>query len=279
MQRARHRRQNHAKKAGYTTLTKTLFFDIDGTLWGWDSKIPQSTRETIGSLKKNGHQVFLCSGRTRAYIQNPELLSLGFDGIVSGCGTMIEYHGETLFYKQIEPEQAVKTVELVRSYGFRPVLEGREYLYMDSAEFAGNLFGDKLKKDMGDRLQEIADWWGKWEISKLSCDTIGADLENGYANLRGDYDLLIHDEAVVEVVPKGYHKGFGLLKTCELLGVSPADSYAFGDSANDLDMFKAAATAVAMGNGSEKAKQAADYVTDAYNEDGIKNACLHFGLI
>lgn len=34
-----------------------------------------------------------------------------------------------------------------------------------------------------------------------------------------------------------------------------------------------------MGNAMEELKEAADYVTDAVDSDGIRNACVHFGLI
>ena len=67
-----------------------IFFDIDGTLWDRDNNIPQSTKEAIHQLQENGHQTFLCRGRTRVFINSEELLGMGFDGIVCGCGTFIE---------------------------------------------------------------------------------------------------------------------------------------------------------------------------------------------
>lgn len=80
---------------------KAVFFDIDGTLWDEHFVIPESTKEAIRKLRENGHLAFLCSGRTRAFIQDERLLALGFDGIVAGCGTWIEMDGKTLFYKKI----------------------------------------------------------------------------------------------------------------------------------------------------------------------------------
>ena len=52
-----------------------------------------------------------------------------------------------------------------------------------------------------------------------------------------------------------------------------------GDSENDLDMLAAAAVGIAMGNGTERAKATADYVTTAFDDDGIYNGLKHFGLI
>ena len=44
-------------------------------------------------------------------------------------------------------------------------------------------------------------------------------------------------------------------------------------------MFRTAGISIAMGNGSEEAKAAADYVTSDLFEDGIYRALQHFGLI
>lgn len=266
-------------QGGTALMPKALFFDIDGTLWDFKNYIPESTREAIHRLKANGHLVFLCSGRCRAYIQNPALLQLGFDGIVSGCGTMAEYQGERLFYKTIPADLAVHTVETVRKYGFRPILEGAYHLYLDRFEFGQDAYGEKVIREMGDRLLPINELWGKWEISKLSCATNDADREGCFASLQKDYDYIIHNKNVVEMVPKGFHKGTGIQKVCEILNIGLADTFAFGDSVNDLGMFAAAGVSVAMGNGSDEAKKAASYVTSPLLEDGIYNACVHFELI
>ncbi len=260
-------------------MRKAAFFDIDGTIWNIKNEIPESTVEAIRGLRKNGHLAFLCSGRCRSYIKNPKLFAIGFDGVVSGCGTMIEYGGETVFYKKLDNELVAHTINTVRSYGFRPILEGREYLYMDREEFENDYFGTKLSAEVGDHLLPIAGEWGRWEISKLSCATDNADREGCFAALAESYDYMIHNPYVVEMVPKGFDKGTGMVKVCELLGVDISDTFAFGDSANDLAMLRAAGTGIAMGNGSKEAKEAADHVTTPMEEDGIWNACRHFGLI
>jgi len=65
-------------------MKQAVFFDIDGTMWDHTNFIPQSTIEGIHKLRKNGVHAFLCTGRSRAYVKNPELLNIGFDGIISG---------------------------------------------------------------------------------------------------------------------------------------------------------------------------------------------------
>lgn len=260
-------------------MRKAVFFDIDGTLWDFYNQIPESTVEAIRALRKNGNYAFICSGRARAYIQHPDLFAIGFDGVVAGCGTHVELNGERIYEKYIDRELAIHTVETVRSYGFRPILEGPEYLYMDDADFADELYGQKLKREMGDKLKSIAGHYGEWEINKLSCATNDADRESCFAALEQYYTYLIHNSAVVEIVPKGHTKATGMDVMCQALGIDRADTFAVGDSVNDLAMLQHAGVGIAMGNGSPEAKAAADYVTTDLNEDGIYNAMVHFGLL
>ncbi len=259
--------------------TKFLFFDIDGTLWDEYNRIPESTVSAIRAARKNGHKAFINSGRTRAFIQNPDLLGIGFDGIVSGCGTMIEYQDDILEYYSMEPDYAGMVIQTVRSFGFRPVLEGRHYLYIDDEDFANEPYGKKLKRDLGERLLSISGNWGEWEISKLSCATKPNEHSGCMEALKDNFDFMIHSPAVVEMAPKGYSKGGAIEQLCRIFKIDKSDTIAFGDSTNDLSMLEAAGTAVVMGNGSDIAKNAADLVTDHLHDDGIMNACRKLSLI
>ena len=258
---------------------KVCFFDIDGTIWDRDNRIPESAVEAIRALRANGHLAFICSGRARGYIIHPELLSIGFDGIVSGCGTMVEYQGETLFYYRIDNELLAWAITTVRSFGFRPILEGRYHIYMDDEEFGRDPYGFKLKRDLGDRILSIKDEWGRWEASKFSCATNHSDQESAFAALSKDFDFMIHTSTVAEIVPKGFHKGTGVLKVCEILGIPVEDTFGFGDSNNDLGMLQTVNTGIVMGNGQDEVKRVADYVTTEMFEDGIWNACKYYNLI
>ncbi|MCR5627259.1 MAG: Cof-type HAD-IIB family hydrolase [Lachnospiraceae bacterium] len=258
---------------------KILFFDIDGTIWDYTNYIPESTALAIKRLKENGHKTFICTGRSKSYVTNPKLYSLGFDGMISGCGTLIEYENKDIFYYALDNDLVSRTLQTIRRYGFKPILEGRYYNYMDREDFAGSMYADKLTREMGELLQPIGRHWGKWEISKLSCDSDGAMMNECMEALKGDFDFIKHTSTVVEMVPKGFNKGTGVKKVCSLLGFDTADSFAFGDGENDIEMMEAAGISVAMGNGNDHIKSLADYVTADLRDDGIYKACEHFGLI
>lgn len=39
-------------------MSKTVFFDIDGTIWDDDMVIPESTIEAVAALKANGQPLY-----------------------------------------------------------------------------------------------------------------------------------------------------------------------------------------------------------------------------
>ena len=44
--------------------TKYIFLDIDGTLVGYDAKIPDSALKALKMAQANGHKVLIASGRS-----------------------------------------------------------------------------------------------------------------------------------------------------------------------------------------------------------------------
>ncbi len=70
-----------------------------------------------------------------------------------------------------------------------------------------------------------------------------------------------------------------LQRCARSFGIEWEDTVVFGDSNNDLSMFEYAATKVAMGNGSPKIRELADYVTTDMFHYGIQNGLTKLGLI
>lgn len=260
-------------------MKKAVFFDIDGTILDHNNFIPRSTVEGIHKLQANGNYAFLCTGRSRAFVKHQALLDIGFDGIISGCGTMVEFHDEVIFYKKLDHGLVKDTVGFLKENNAAVIMEGRYRLYADPEDFSGDRYIARLREEVGKELVPITGREADWEVSKFSCATEHADLELLKQHLSNDYELLIHDIPVIEIVPKGCSKGTGIQKICEMLDIPIGQTYAFGDSANDLPMFAVAGHSIAMGNAGEAVKQQASYVTDTLHEDGIYHALEHFELI
>lgn len=262
---------------------KLVFFDIDGTLWDERQRIPESTKEAVAALQKNGHKAVICSGRTRGFIRDPELLAMNFDGIVAGCGTMIEYGKDgVIFHHLIDDETALSVVELIYRCGFGAILEGPKCLYLDAEDFVDLPdvgYVAAVAKAMGRDAKSIKGSWGKWEMNKFSVSINHETKKAFFEALDDKFDFIFHNEQVAEIVPKGFDKAKGMARLCEYAGIDPADTFAFGDSVNDIGMLTFAGTGVAMGNSHPDAAAAADYVTAPLWEDGVAKALKHFDLI
>lgn len=260
-------------------MKKIAFFDIDGTLWDRKNFIPESTIEAITRFREKGGLAFINSGRARSYITNPSLIAIGFDGFVCGCGTHVEMDGKILYEHLLKKEEIDFTTRIVRENQFRPIYEGPWHLYLDEADFPiGEAYGDKLRREMGEGLLPI-EGIDNIVANKLSCAIDTPDPNKCFMQLGHLYTFIVHTSTVVEMVPKGHSKATGIGKVCELLGVDIKDTYAFGDSENDLEMLRFAGNSIVMGNGTERAKNIADYVTSDLYNDGIYNAMRYYGLI
>lgn len=68
-------------------MKKIIFLDLDGTLWTFE-KIPSSALKAIELARKNGHKIYINTGRTRCEI--PQfLLDMNLDGYCFGAGSEI----------------------------------------------------------------------------------------------------------------------------------------------------------------------------------------------
>lgn len=261
-------------------MEKLIFFDIDGTLWDEQMEIPESTVEALHGLRRAGHRIFICSGRAKSNITSEKLLGIGFDGIVAACGCHIEMGGVRLFEKILSPELTERVVAVRRECRMPVVLEGPDYHWIDEKGFEEDPFVDYLFADLGERAVILREYTPDICINKFSADVLPeTDYELFKRELGADFDILEHEGNVIEMVPKGFSKAIGIAWLCEHLGVRREDTYAVGDSVNDLDMLGFVGHSIAMGNASAAAKAAAEYVTADIHEDGVLLAMRHYALL
>lgn len=262
-------------------MRSIIFFDIDGTLVTEDARaiIPQSTREAIKLTRQKGNLTFINSGRT-AFNISPRVKELGFDGYICGCGTYIEYGGEVLFSRTIPQEECRNIAELMRKCRVTPVYEHSEgYFFDDKAPIA-----DGLKEFMEVFVDSGIDISGRVEDNDFGFDkfviwtTPESDMELFRREIGKNFSIIDRGGGFYENVPLGYSKATGIEMVLKKLGISIDNAYAIGDSANDLPMLEAVPNSIAMG-GAENIYPYVSYITSPIEEDGIKNALLHFDLI
>ena len=263
-------------------MSALLFFDIDGTLITLDDKhiMPESAKEALRKAKEQGNKIFINTGRAKTAIDK-HLLDFGFDGLVCGCGTYIEYEGKEILHHTLTKEQSISYAALLHEYKFQTVFEGKDRLFMEGECGPGSF------------LEYIYNYFSKntdYPIENanhpdLIFDKFTAtgfpesDMEAFQAAFEKDFTLIPHFSNTYEAVPKGFSKATGIQFLVDYLGEKLSDCYAFGDSINDMEMLKYVPHSVGMGNAVKEVLEVVEYRTTDILEDGIRNALGHYGLI
>jgi Cof subfamily protein (haloacid dehalogenase superfamily) len=78
-----------------------------------------------------------------------------------------------------------------------------------------------------------------------------------------------YGKPILTLTAMGAHKGVALRVACKDLGIEPLEVVAFGDSDNDLEMFRVAGASVVMGQANDDVKAAATFVSTPCDDDGV----------
>lgn len=265
-----------------TEEKKAFFFDIDGTLHCASVGIPLSAKEGIKKLKEKGHLVFICTGRTKAMLFN-ELDDMGFDGIIAGAGTYVEYEKEVLYRYDLDEDTARCIATDFRAKDIIPVPEGHDIFYLEDeskwSEEYRHVY-EKYYSNVGGRIEKMPKDDKGIKCAKMS-GILHKDshIEKARAAYEEDYHVVFHGNVIIELIPKGFSKAEGIKLILDKLGISRENTYAFGDSMNDYEMLEYVQYGVAMGHSDERLLKVASYVTDTVENDGIYKALGKYGLI
>ena len=257
-----------------------IFLDIDMTIWDEILRIPESTKDAIKLAKVMGNKVFINTGRSRSNTRYAALEELGMDGVVAACGCHVEIEGKVEYERLLTPDQIKTSLKVLSDQHMPVVLEGSENCFFDPEDFPDDPFAATLWESLGDRAKHMNMLTDSDPINKFSADiTADTDYDAVCRELGGFLDMIDHGNIVVEFIPKGHSKATGMEIVRKHYGVPTENIYAVGDGMNDMEMIRAAAHGIAMGQGNPELLMASDYVTDSIYEDGIYKAFKHFKLI
>jgi phosphoglycolate phosphatase (TIGR01487 family) len=213
---------------------KAIVVDIDGTITCEKRELHLGAVKKIRSLKV---PVVLATGNILCYARTTSRL-IGLDGAViaeNGGAITVRFDLQGTFEESLE--------ECEKAYSFL------------SEHF---------------NLTQLDPFYRKTEIA------LRRDFD-----LKKAIDLLETQNFDVEMIDTKYaihikstriNKGVGLQKLAGLMGLEAKDFVAIGDSANDVEMFEASGLGIAVGNGDDRIKEAANYVTEASFGDGAVEA-------
>ena len=251
---------------------KAVAFDLDDTLLRDDLTISDYSVRILRRLHAAGIRIIPASGRARPsmqhYIGRLDCASLfiACNGAeiwdVSGCKLL----SQELFSVDLAREIADFAEQ---RHCYAQVYQGECFYFNRQDEYAVRYARSASLKGVfaGDLRKFIRQPQAK--ILLMSDETtVSALLKEASQLFTGRASVTCSKPWFLEFNPLNATKGIALGKAAHLLNIEPSDVIAFGDSLNDLSMLQAAGISVAVANGREEIRSAADAVCGSNNEDG-----------
>ena len=260
-----------------------LFFDIDGTLTKNDHfTLSERNRNALLAARASGAKLAVASGRCLNILPK-DVMALGMDYAITSNGAAIYdlKSGKQIYYNGISSEKAEIVCKIVH-----PIDSFIEFFAAGDILLAKDAYAQigtrslppwhKLYFEQGNTPvvesveKYIAD--GAPGLEKIGLVHYGREkLLPIWEKLHavGGFNLTSSIGKSMEISDIGCTKGVAVRFLCRQEGIDLARAAAFGDSDNDEDMLRTVGCGVAMGNAKESAKQAADFVTAANEEDGV----------
>ena len=255
---------------------KILFFDIDETLISHKTfTIPESTKNALKKAKENGHLIFIKTGRTKSLIGD-DIKELGFDGYVCGCGTYIEVNDEVLYANRVNKERYTDILDSLRKYELNAVLEGEEAIYISENAEDDFLLSNLRKQNYPIKFYDLENMTFNKMFIRYNDNKY---IDNFCEDTKDIFDYIDHGRGTRELIPKGHSKGSGIDFVINHFKIDREDTFAFGDSNNDIPMLENVKNSIVMGNGNPDLFEKATFVTKHIDEDGIEHAMKHFKII
>ena len=257
-------------------MIKAVFFDIDGTLVSFQTHtIPANTWQTLHALKEKGILLFIATGRGKDGLRC--LQEFPFDGYITLNGQYCYDHtGKVLYENTIVKEDLTTLLQTLKKKNFPcgfTMQDGKIYNYRDERV-------EELHRMTKNDDQPAGD------ISSM--DTKSVYQVQAFINDQEEKELM---QQMPHCTSSRWYPTFcdiSLLGGTKVLGMdvfakqndfTMQETMAFGDGGNDREMLSHACYGVAMANGTDALKQAADYVTASVDEDGITKALRYYSVI
>lgn len=270
---------------------RMIALDMDGTLLKDDKTISEYTNTILKKAIEKGICILPATGRVMRGIPDciRQMPGVRYGICSNGASVLNLETGEELYSCRISNEDAIKMVDIMEKYNtiYDAYIEGQGYV---DERFYQNLDHYKLEpmiKQMYYRTRKPIDSLKTYllesgsQVEKFNMFFSEPDLRIKVLDELKKVTFINVTSSLynnIEINALDCNKGTALLGFAEKMGLTKEQVMACGDGSNDYEMILMSGLGVAMENGLDMVKEAADYITVSNEEDGVAKAIEHFCL-
>ena len=221
--------------------------DIDGTLNNKIRKLPRRNYNAIKEFTERGGNFTLASGRLQSSLErNYNRITPNQPAIVLNGAGIYDFDKREMIWRSTIGEKGREFVKYI-SEEFDEIFKSvdigvyfDDYVYIVRNGLLSNvtMLGDKAKYEIVKSVDDVPKegwmkvifWSNPFTIEKLR--KVISTLENPDAN------FMLSSILTLEMLQKDTHKGVGIMKLADMLGIEKSHVAAIGDYYNDWDMLQ-----------------------------------------
>ncbi len=260
-----------AGKASY----RLLALDLDGTIVDAHMQVSSRVRAAIGQATRLGVHVTLASGRpfqhTRSFADDLGIV----EPLICYQGAVVHDRQEALpfLHLGVPAHLAKECIDLAREQDWDICLHLHDRLFAERATARLRFYAEY--SPMKEELHLVDSLYSMLEddptklvlvVDAAQCPVVTTMVREQFQDR---LSVVQSFAQFVEMTHVRASKGQALAFLARKLGVARKETMAIGDNDNDIDMIRWAGLGVAMGNGSDATKAAADLLAPRIDEDGV----------
>ena len=261
-----------------------LAADMDYTLLSPGKDIPEGNKEAIRALKESSVAFTISTGRSSFLVGKfAEDLGIEVPIITSNGGSLFDADARKQFAsKDFEDSKIRELLRFLMARSADATLYSDEGIFFtpdSTRRFFVENYNRGLEPSKQSPMTDIdKDFPDRDHIPNFNKILLISADPGIIETLSSDPGLEVISSApnLFDVMCKGVTKGNALLELASYLNIPSENTFAIGDSDNDLSMIESARYGIAVGNATDAVKNAACHITADYDSLGFAKAVYEF---
>jgi Cof subfamily protein (haloacid dehalogenase superfamily) len=261
-------------------MYKLLATDVDGTLLDSNSKLPELNKKALLDCIASGINVILATGKSiNSTMFIVKELGLKLPQITLGGAVVITHERKIVNSFKIPPDLYLDVIGKVKDKGYEPVMataDGKIYCQEYSKQMSYlNSVGEEIFKVDDLTADYFRDNVVFISIPISEKDPMDLFIRKTY---KDKLQVVRSGEYFFDILSLNTSKGQTLTNLIKDLGIKKEEVVSFGDSPNDVSLFKASGLRIAVKNSYPELLEIADIVTDENYNYGLGRAIYKYVL-